>query len=142
MTDMDAGLPARPSPARSGWSVFPGARRSRCGAPRPRPGLLTNIKNVIHFVAATPDGRILLPGQAAESDSDLNSHPNVIPVDARDGSVGQEVMINAPHGIPGQVGYYGSPVALPTPGGVVLAIAGSPTAEPTGQANYLLVGLR
>ncbi len=101
-----------------------------------------NVQNVVRFVAATPDGRILLPGQAAESDSDLNSHPNVIPVDARDGSVGPEVVINAPHGIPGQVGYYGSPVALPTPGGVVLAIAGSPTAEPTGQANYLLVGLR
>jgi hypothetical protein len=51
-------------------------------------------------------------------------------------------VINAPHGIPGQVGYYGSPVALPTPGGVVLAIAGSTQTDPTGQPKYLVVGLR
>jgi outer membrane protein assembly factor BamB len=101
-----------------------------------------NVQNVVRFVAATPDGRILLPGQDAESGSDLNSHPYVIPVDARDGSVGPEVVINAPHGIPGQVGYYGSPVALPTPGGVVLAIAGSTQTDPTGQPKYLVVGLR
>jgi outer membrane protein assembly factor BamB len=101
-----------------------------------------SIQDVARFVGATPDGRILLPGQNAVSGSDLNSHPDVIPVNARDGSVGPDVVINAPHGIPGQVGYYGSPITLPTPGGVVLAIAGSTPQGPTRQPNYLLVGLR
>ncbi len=105
-------------------------------------------QNIGQFVAATPDGRILLPAQNSESASDLNSHPNVIAVDGRDGSVKPNVVINGSRGIPGQSGFYSPPSALPTPGGVVLAIAGSAPpsdsdqGQDLGQLRYLLVGLR
>ena len=102
----------------------------------PAPGVLNS------YIAATPDGRILLPTQHIEDATDLNAHPTVIVVDGRTGHVMPGVTVGGPAGIPRSTGFFSPPSALPTPGGTVLAVAGAAQAGPVPEGGpLLLVGL-
>ncbi|HEY2696804.1 MAG TPA: PQQ-binding-like beta-propeller repeat protein [Pseudonocardiaceae bacterium] len=102
----------------------------------PAPGALNS------YIAATPDGRILLPTQYIEDATDLNAHPTVIVVDGRTGQVAPGVTVGGPAGIPRSTGFFSPPSALPTPGGTVLAVAGVAQAGPVPEGGaLLLVGL-
>ena len=81
-------------------------------------------------VVAEPDGKILLSTQDIESANDLNAHPGVTVVNARDGKITSKVTFGGPHGITGSTGFLGAPVVLSTPGGVVLSVSGG--SEVTG----------
>lgn len=88
-------------------------------------------------VAVTPDGRIVLPTQ-----NDANSPPGVRVVDGRTGRVTPNVPVDGARGIAGTTGFFDQPIALSTPGGMVLAMLAQPSAtKPTGPTR-LLVGLR
>jgi hypothetical protein len=106
----------------------------------PMPGVLNN------YIAATPDGRIVLPTQYIEDATDLNAHPTVIVVDGRTGHVAPGVTVGGPTGIPQSTGFFSPPAALPTPGGLVLAVAGAGNGGPIGPDGsiggpVLMIGL-
>ncbi|HEY4460949.1 MAG TPA: PQQ-binding-like beta-propeller repeat protein [Pseudonocardiaceae bacterium] len=102
----------------------------------PTPGVLNT------FIAATPDGRIVLPTQYIEDATDLNAHPTVIVVDGRTGRVAPGVTVGGPTGIPRSTGFFSPPAALPTPGGTVLAVVGvGNEAEGPVGVPFLLIGL-
>jgi outer membrane protein assembly factor BamB len=103
----------------------------------PAPGLLNG------YLAATPDGRIVLPTQHIEDATDLDAHPTVIVVDGRTGHVAPGVPVGGPSGIPRSTGFFSPPTVLPTPGGTVLAVAaaGNNAQEGLTGGPVLLIGL-
>ena len=93
------------------------------------------------YVAATPDGRIVLATQHLEDTSDLNAHPSVIVVDGKNGHVKPTVTVNGPQGLGKSTGFFAPPATLPTPGGVVLVVPGADQAGDQQTPPFLLVGL-
>ena len=94
------------------------------------------------YIAATPDGRILLPTQHIEDATDLNAHPTVIVVNGRDGHLAPGVTIGGAQGIPHSTGFFSPPLTLATPGGTVLAVPGVGDGGPeTVGEPLLLIGL-
>lgn len=93
------------------------------------PGVTYNVQfpatnQLGQYVAATPDGRIVVPTQRIEDAADLDAHPIVIVVDGRSGHVSPGVAVGGNHGIPDSTGFFAAPQTLVTPGGTMLAIAG------------------